>query len=228
MNLGNAVRTGMVPIFALLAIVASPTLTADAAPLAHIKGHVLDENGRPVSGLVIKVTSMAGDAALSKAEQTTSTGRYSVTVHPNTKYAIAFVNGTGGGSSTDGRRYDEKRGHVAVGTGDYRLDKEVHTATTSSTAVIKGSVHNAAGAPIRILVEVEGTRADGSRFYKRVKTAADGSYALTVAVRRVHAVRFTDVGKGGVVYKSASGHVRVGTKDIRLNKRLEVDDQRND
>ena len=214
----NSLAAATIVLLLGAATIATPVSAASAN--VALKGHVLDVGGSGIEALTVEVTSSLDDREFKKQAVTSHTGRYQLTVRANAVYSISFRDLDTSDDGIDDHRFIEKVGHISVGSRDYLVDKKLEKMPSPNTVVVQGSVHNIAGTPLRIVVELRGTAENGTSIRKTVKTTPAGWYGLTVPANETYAMTFTDVGKGGILYKTASGHIRVGAKDIRLNKRL--------
>jgi hypothetical protein len=109
-----------------LAIPASASAASNAAGSAVVlKGHIMTYGGKPIKGAVVEVIAHVDGKLFNKGTQTSSTGRYAITVKPGTVYKINFI-----GQSSDDHvmdpEFESKTGHVRVGSSDKRLDKSLH------------------------------------------------------------------------------------------------------
>ena len=97
-----------------------------------------------------------------------------------------------------------------------------------SAVVLKGHVTTYGGKPIRgVVVEVI-AHIDGRLFNKGVRTSSTGRYAITVKPGTVYKINFIGQSADDSVidpeFLSKTGHVRVGSTDLRVNKSLHHDD----
>lgn len=97
-----------------------------------------------------------------------------------------------------------------------------------SAVVLNGHITTYGGKPIRGAVVEVIAHIDGQLFNKGTRTSSTGRYAITVKPGVVYKINFIGQSSDDHViepeYLSKTGHVRVGSTDVRLNKSLHHDD----
>ena len=104
---------------------ASSTASSATSSAVVLKGHITTYGGKPIKGAVVEVIAHIDGKLFNKGVQTSSTGRYAISVKPGVVYKINFI-----GQSSDDHvinpEFVSKTGHVRVGSSDKRLDKSLH------------------------------------------------------------------------------------------------------